>query len=104
MVRLHPTTVANGLQGKAVCMARGPDATGLCRRAQLPIEFFQPLRRADIDPCSAMMFAADFPQRDLFAQQGGERCLAAAREVGEQRRTIQADAAECPVGSVIRYA
>ncbi len=32
----------------------------ILRRAQLLVEFIQPLRCADIDPDSAMMFAADF--------------------------------------------
>ena len=67
---------------------------GILRCAQGVVELFEALRCADIHPVPGVMFAADLAQRDLFAQQRGERGLGSARDVSEQRGLIDADAAE----------
>src|SRR5512146_3320000 len=50
-----------------------------------------------------MMFAADLAQRDLLAQQRGERSFGSARDMREQFGTIQADAAEGELRRGIGY-
>jgi hypothetical protein len=60
----------------------------------LGVEFGQALRCADVYPQALVVFTADFAECDLCAQHWGERGLAAARDICEQRRLVQADSAE----------
>jgi hypothetical protein len=62
---------------------------------QLGIEGGEPFGGADIDPAAAVMFAADLSGGNGFKQQWREFGWLATDNAGEERRTIDADAAEC---------
>src|SRR3990167_8416206 len=71
---------------------------GILRLTYPDVELGETLRCADIRPQAAIVFAADFAERDLRTQQRGERRNAAARNAGEQRGLVDADAAESQRG------
>src|SRR3989338_5748367 len=72
----------------------GSGMGGILRLTYPDVELGETLRCADIRPQAAIVFAADFAERDLRAQQRGERRNAAARDAGKQRGLVDADAAE----------
>jgi len=53
----------------------------ILRRTYLSVEFGKALRRPDVYPLAAMVFAAHAARGYLLAQQRGERCDAAAGDV-----------------------